>query len=202
MPGSDPDLKKTELRTRAQAKRREQPDKDNLSRRIVGAFMALPEYALADTVLFYVDVRDEVRTRTDLPLALESGKTIVVPWCNTDGELELFRLTSMQQLEVGMYQILEPRPELRTYPDHQIHARQVDLIMVPGVCFDYRGARIGHGKGYYDKLLSRTRSDAPRIALAFECQMFEQIPTDPHDELMDTIVTEERIYQRPAEVTR
>lgn len=202
MSGLGIDQQKSELRTKAQAKRRDQPDKDNLSRRIVGAFMALPEYALADTVLFYVDVRDEVRTRSDLPIALESGKTIVVPWCNPNGELELFRLTSMQQLEVGMYDILEPSPEIRTDPDHQVHAREVDLIMVPGVCFDFHGARIGHGKGYYDKLLARTRPDALRIAVAFECQMFEHIPTDAHDALMDTIVTEERIYQRPTDAIR
>ncbi len=159
--------------------------------------MALPEYAVADCVLFYVDVRHEVRTRTDLQLALDSGKTIVVPWCNADGELELFRLTSMQQLKVGKYQILEPCVALRTDPENRVDARQVDLVMVPGVGFDYHGARIGHGKGYYDKLLARTRPDAPRIGLAFECQMFEHIPTDAHDQLMDTIVTEERIYQRP-----
>lgn len=202
MAGPGIDQQKSELRAKAQAKRRDQPQKDELSRRIVGAFMALPEYAVADTVLFYVDVRNEVRTRVDLQLALNCGKAIVVPWCNPDGELELFRMTDMEQLEVGMYGILEPRADLKTHAEHRVHAREVDLIMVPGVCFDYRGARIGHGKGYYDRLLANTRPDAPRIAVAFECQIFEHIPTDAHDQFVDTIVTEERIYQRPADATR
>ena len=49
--------------------------------------------------------------------------------------------------------------------------------MVPGVAFDRRGARMGHGFGYYDKLLEHARPDAPLVALAFECQLFPEIPT-------------------------
>ena len=195
MAGSDIQQQKSAFRSQAAGNRRDQPDKEELSRRIVGAFMSLPEFALADTVLFYVDVRDEVRTQTDLQLALDCSKTIVVPWCNEAGELELFCLTSMDQLETGKYKIPEPNRELRTRPEHQIDVKALDLLMVPGVCFDYHGVRIGHGKGYYDKLLARARPDAARIAMAFECQVFERIPTAEHDELMDTIVTEQRIYQ-------
>ena len=91
--------KKDLLRKQAHANRNAQENKDELSRRIVGAFMALPEYATAEVVMFYIDVRSEVRTRLDLELALQSGKTIVVPWCNAEGELELFRLGSMDELE-------------------------------------------------------------------------------------------------------
>ena len=57
--------------------------------------------------------------------------------------------------------------------------------MVPGVAFDRRGARMGHGKGYYDKLLQHARPDAPLVALAFECQLFPEIPTQAHDIFMD-----------------
>lgn len=186
---------KNQLRKTAHANRNEQPDKDELSRRIVGAFMALPEYATASTVLFYVDVRSEVRTRMDLEAALNSDKSIVVPWCNAEGELELFRLSSMDHLELGMYRILEPREDLRHLPEYQVNVEELDLIMVPGVGFDARGARMGHGKGYYDKLLEHARPDTPLIALAFECQMFEEIPVAGHDVFMDKIVTEECIYE-------
>ena len=101
--------RKNELRKQAHTNRNAQENKDELSRRIVGAFMSLPEYANAQTVMFYIDVRSEVRTRHDLEQALKSGKTIVVPWCNADGELELFDLKSMDELSLGMYKILEPR---------------------------------------------------------------------------------------------
>lgn len=185
---------KNVLRRQAHDNRNAQQNKDDLSRRIVGAFMALPGYATAETVMFYVDVRSEVRTRHDLPLALDSGKAIVVPWCNPDGELELFRLNSMEELSVGMYRILEPRPDLRTLPEKQVSVEELDLIMVPGVGFDRRGARMGHGKGYYDKLLQHARRDTPLVALAFECQIFDEIPVADHDIFMDRIVTEDNIY--------
>ena len=186
--------RKNALRKEAHANRKAQENKDELSRRIVNAFMALPEYASAETVMFYVDVRAEVRTRFDLPTALESGKTIVVPWCNDDGELELFRLDSMEELEIGMYKILEPAQNLRNLPEKQVHVEDLDLILVPGVGFDSRGARMGHGKGYYDKLLEHARKDTPLVALAFECQMFEDIPVAEHDVFMDMVITEEKVY--------
>jgi 5-formyltetrahydrofolate cyclo-ligase len=187
--------RKNALRAKAHADRNAQENKDELSRRIVGAFMALPEYATAETVMFYVDVRSEVRTRHDLESALQSGKNIVVPWCNDEGELELFQLESMEELEIGMYRILEPKQDLRHLPEKQIHVESLDLIMVPGVGFDPRGARMGHGKGYYDKLLEHARLDTPLVALAFECQMFEEIPVAAHDIFMDRIITEDRIYE-------
>ncbi len=186
--------RKDALRKQAHANRNAQENKDELSRRIVGAFMALPEYALAETVMFYIDVRSEVRTRHDLVLALQSGKTIVVPWCNADGELELFRLDSMDELEIGMYKILEPRAELRGLAEKQVNVESLDLIMVPGVGFDRRGARTGHGKGYYDKLLQHARRNTPLIALAFECQLFDEIPVADHDIFMDKIITEDHVY--------
>lgn len=186
--------RKDALRKQAHANRNAQDDKDELSRRIVGAFMSLPEYATAETVMFYIDVRSEVRTRQDLEHALESGKTIVVPWCNADGELELFRLDAMDELEIGMYKILEPRAALRGLAEKQVNVESLDLIMVPGVAFDRRGARMGHGKGYYDKLLQHARNNTPLIALAFECQLFDEIPVADHDIFMDKLITEDHVY--------
>lgn len=186
--------RKDVLRKQAHADRNAQENKDDLSRRIVGAFMSLPEYAEAETVMFYIDVRSEVRTRHDLEFALQSGKTIVIPWCNAEGELELFRLDSMDELEVGMYKILEPRTELRSLPEKQVNVESLDLIMVPGVGFDRRGGRMGHGKGYYDKLLQHARKNAPLVALAFECQVFDEIPVADHDIFMDKLITEDHVY--------
>lgn len=185
--------RKTAIREQAHARRNAQADKDELSRRIVASFMALPEYAAASTVLFYVDVRSEVRTRHSFADALASGKTIVVPYCVED-ELELFRLENVDELAVGMYKILEPRPELRALEAKRVRPETLDLVMVPGVAFDRRGGRMGHGKGYYDRLLEHARPDAPLVALAFECQLFNEIPTAAHDVFMDKIVTELAVY--------
>ena len=185
--------RKQEIRERAHAARNAQADKDAVSRVIVDRFMNLPEYAAAKTVLFYVDVRSEVRTRQHFPAALASGKRIVIPYC-VEGELQLFHLESMDELSIGMYKILEPKPELRTVAVKQIPVEQIDLIMVPGVAFDRRGGRSGHGKGYYDKLLEHARPDTPLVALAFECQLFEEVPVQAHDVFMDKVITEQDVY--------
>ena len=186
-------LKKT-IREQAHAARLAQLNKDEVSQTIVDRFMQLPEYQQAQTVMFYVDVRTEVRTRQALPAALASGKRIVIPYC-VDGELELFHLESMDELELGMYRILEPKAELRGIPAKKTPVEELDLVMVPGVAFDRRGGRTGHGKGYYDKLLEHALSKTPLIALAFECQLFPEIPMQDHDIFMDKVVTEAAVYE-------
>lgn len=185
--------RKQQIRGLAFAGRRTQESKDELSHQIVARLMALPEYQRAATVMFYIDVRSEVRTRFALETALNSRKEIVVPYCVGD-DLGLFRLEAMQDLEIGTFGILEPLGRLRNLPDRRVDVRKLDLILVPGVAFDRHGGRLGHGKGYYDKLLRNARPDTPLIALAFECQLFPKIPTEEHDVFMDRVITENRIY--------
>jgi 5-formyltetrahydrofolate cyclo-ligase len=184
---------KKALREEAHARRKAQPDKDIVSRQICESFAALPEYAAAQTVLFYIDVRAEVRTREYLATALTHGKRIAVPYCVED-VLHLFHLQSMDELELGMFKILEPRADLRGLPEKWVPIEEVDLVMVPGVAFDRRGARMGHGRGYYDKLLEGAQPETPLVALAYECQLFDEIPTQPHDVFMHKIITESAVY--------
>lgn len=186
--------RKTQIREQAHENRKAQLNKDELSQTICEQFTQLPEYKSAKCVMYYVDVRTEVRTRNYLATALQHGKKIVVPYCLESGDLELFWLQSMDDLSLGMYRILEPRPELRAIEARRPHVTELDLIMVPGVAFDKTGSRMGHGKGYYDKLLEHARPDTPLVALAFECQMFPEIPVLSHDIAMDKIITETAIY--------
>lgn len=185
--------RKTQIREQAHANRNAQENKDEISKGIMARFLALPEYAAARTVMFYIDVRSEVRTRNNLIDALATGKKIIVPYC-VDGELELFHLESMDELELGMYRILEPKAELRTIASKKVQPEDLDLIMVPGVAFDKNGGRTGHGKGYYDKLLEHAKPETPLVGIAFECQLFPEIPCGDHDIYMDKVVTEAAVY--------
>ena len=117
-----------------------------------------------------------------------------MPWCNEEGELELFHLESMDELEIGMYKILEPKQDLRHLPHKQVSVQELDVIMVPGVGFDSNGGRTGMGKGYYDKCLQHARSDASLTAVCFDCQMFEEIPVQEHDIYMDKVITQTTVY--------
>jgi 5-formyltetrahydrofolate cyclo-ligase len=182
------------LREKAHSARNALADKDEKSLKICERLVAMPGYQSAKAVMFYVDVRSEVRTRHYLPVALNHDKRIVVPYC-VDRELELFLLTDMNQLSLGAFRILEPRAELRGLPQHRVDVKELDLIVVPGVAFDRQGGRLGHGFGYYDKLLEHARPDTPLVALGFECQIFDTVPMQDHDIYMDQVVSEEAVYQ-------
>ena len=190
---TDPQSRKAVIREQARKNRVAQKNKDEISRAICGKFMALPAYLAAKTVMWYVDAGSEVRTRHTLPEALTHGKRVVVPWCVVEtNQLELFLLEDMSELVEGAYKILEPKTELRDLPAKRVQPEELDLVMVPGTAFDPRGGRMGQGKGYYDRLLSRARPDAPLVALAFDCQIFDEIPVAAHDVFMDLVLTESR----------
>lgn len=189
----DPQTRKAAIREQARKNRVAQKDKDDLSRAICGRFMAHPAYQAAKTVMWYVDAGSEVRTRHTLPEALTHGKRVVVPWCVVEtNTLELFHLEDMSELVEGAYKILEPKEELRRLPAKVVRPGELDLVMVPGTAFDPRGGRMGQGKGYYDRLLAGARPDAPLVALAFDCQIFDEIPVAGHDVFMDQVLTETR----------
>ena len=190
---SDPQARKAAIREQARKNRVAQKNKDEVSRAICEQFMALPAYAAAKTVMWYVDAGSEVRTRHTLPAALSHGKRVVVPWCVVEtNTLELFLLEDMSELVEGAYKILEPRTELRSLPAKVVRPEELDLVMVPGTAFDPRGGRMGQGKGYYDRLLATARRDAPLVGMAFDCQVFDEIPVAPHDVFMDLVLTESR----------
>ena len=189
----DPQTRKAAIREQARKNRVAQKDKDAISSGICAKFMALPAYQTAKTVMWYVDAGSEVRTRHTLPEALTHGKCVVVPWCVVEtNQLELFWLEDMAELVEGAYKILEPKEELRRLPTKLIQPEELDLVMVPGTAFDPRGGRMGQGNGYYDRLLGRARPEAPLVALAFECQIFDEIPVASHDVAMDLVLTETR----------
>ena len=185
---------KKHMRAEASTLRRKQPDAEDLSRRIFQQIDALPEYARAPTLMLYLNVRSEVRTRWFVPTAWNEGKRVVVPYCE-NGEIELFRLDRLDELAPGAMGVLEPKPELRGRTDRRIEPSELDLIVTPGLAFDARGGRLGYGKGYYDKLFHQVRPDATKLAVCFQCQLFPDIPVLPHDIRMDIVVTESTVYR-------
>jgi 5-formyltetrahydrofolate cyclo-ligase len=194
------------MRRAAYDARNAQPDKDGVSRAAIERLMLLPEYEAAQTVLWYLDCRSELRTRQALPAALASGKRVVIPYCTTDdrgqNKLGLWWLKSLDELVVGKWKILEPPRDRWDDPERGIRPDELDFVVVPGVGFGRDGARMGNGQGYYDRLLESVRPDCPLVALCYECQLFDNLVVDAHDVFMDKVVTERAIYngcgRRPA----
>ena len=194
---------KAKLRRLAYEGRNRQADKDALSRRIVATLTAQPEYARARTVMWYLGIRSEVRTRPAVEEALASGRRIVVPYCTVDasgaGRLGLWHLGSLEELTPGTWNIPEPPRGRWGEPEKEVSPRELDLVVVPGVAFDRRGARLGNGRGYYDRLLAEVRPDAALLAPAFECQIFDEVVVGPDDVFVDKVITERNVYARGAE---
>jgi len=187
-------IDKKEIREKIMAARNAEPDKDGKSRLICERLAGLPEFQRSRVIQFYIDVRSEVRTRQFIPRAMEMGKKVIVPYC-VDEHLELFPLDQADELQVGAFKILEPRPDLRSLPHKKFDVADVDLIMVPGVVFDRHGGRMGHGWGFYDRLLEQARPETHLIALAFECQLIDEVPMQEHDMYVDRVVTETAVYE-------
>ncbi len=190
---------KHKQRQTAYAARKEQPNKTQLSQLICQRFLALPEYRLAKTVMWYIHCRTEVKTQDALKRALSEDKKIVIPYCTKDGQgenkLGLWHLMDMAELVPGTWGILEP-PEQRWYEaDKQVLAEEIDLLMVPGVAFDRQGGRLGNGAGYYDRLLAQVRSDSTMIGLCYQSQLIEKVMMQAHDVCMHAVLTEAAIYR-------
>jgi len=164
------------------------------SRAVHQRLVELPEYLSARIVMSYVSVGKEVETHQLLLHMQKEGKTVVIPWCE-GRELRLFRWESLDELECGALNILEPRLELRSRQDKHIGPECLDLVLVPGLGFDPNGNRLGRGGGYYDRFLKTTPRKAFRIGLGFECQIVEAIPMSANDEKVDLVITECHTYR-------
>lgn len=185
-------LEKKVLRQEMLDRRDAEPDREAKSVRILERLKARPEFVRAKRVMTYVGVGSEVATLPLVRELLDSGRTVYVPWCEP-ADLRLFRLESVDELSPSGYGLLEPPPDLRELPDRQGQPGALDLIVTPGVAFDRQRNRLGHGKGYYDRLLGRARG-VPAIVLAFECQVVDRVPVSARDVRVDGLITEEGEY--------
>jgi 5-formyltetrahydrofolate cyclo-ligase len=176
--------------------------RDNLTRdkriarsnSIAQKVMALPEVMNACTVLVYMHFRSDVETFELINRMFTAKKSVTIPYTRTDiFQLIAVHVTDLvQQVIPGYCGIPEPRPEL--VDKASCDPKNIDVVIIPGSVFDRRGGRLGYGGGYYDRFLTNEAPAAVRIGLAFEDQVVEKVPIEPHDQPMDFVVTEENIY--------
>ncbi len=164
-----------------------------LSGRIVATILNLPTYKNADVVLAYASFGTELQTDELLWRVLNDGKVLVLPRVEGSalGLYEVQDLTS--DLAPGTWGIREPEPDRCPAVDRG----GVGFALIPGVAFDRGGRRLGYGGGFYDRLLAGGLPDGtPLVSGAFEVQILDEVPTDPHDAPVDVVVTERKVYAR------
>ncbi len=180
---------KAEIRRQALLRRRALVDKEERSRQVWGHLWSFSPLLEASVVCCYVALPEEVQTQDGLRSLLAHGKQVLVPFCAGD-ELEVRAISSLKELAPGRWGIPEPIVSVRDNPDRRVPLDRVDIVLVPGLAFDRSGRRLGWGKGFYDRFLRRLPARCLRVGLAYECQLFPELPLTPHDVLVEVLVTE------------
>lgn len=184
-------MDKTTLRVSMKERRNLEPIDSILekSKQIEQLLTKQPIYHEASSILFYISYGSEVYTHNLVKQALQNEKTVLVPISDTETKtLQVAHIVSWDDLAPSTYNILEPRKERQQI----VPLENIDLIIVPGIAFDTKGNRLGHGGGYYDWLLSKL-STVPTIGLAFSFQIVQKIPVEPNDQPVKMIITEKQI---------
>lgn len=185
-------LRKNILNKRDTLSRFEIQDKSTVIQKHI---MNMTQFRSVETVFIYIDFRSEVETRSLIKRMLEMDKNVVVPvTLENNHDLLAVSINNLDtELKPGYMSIMEPTVEIRN--KQTVHPGTIDMAIIPGSVFDERGGRMGYGGGYYDRFLSKKSPQALRIGLAFETQMVKHISLKDHDELMDYVVTEERVIE-------
>jgi 5-formyltetrahydrofolate cyclo-ligase len=149
----------------------------------IGLYQALPSelslYELERCLLIY-------GTRLFFPRVLNAAERV-------NRDMEFVEIAPDQVLsgekahqawQEGPYGIQEPHPDLPP-----VDARQLDLVLVPGVAFGRQGERLGMGAGFYDRFLPRI-PNALRVVLTFDFQLLEELEQESWDQPVDWIITE------------
>ena len=143
-------------------------------------------YEATETLLTYVSARDnEVDTWALIDAALASERAVLTPIViQGDKMLRWARIVSREQLVRGRFGLLEPDLTRTSCMEPPSDA----LCLTPGVAFTRTGERIGYGGGYYDRFLSDFKGVS--VGLAFDLQLTNSLPTMPHDQPVDYVLTE------------
>lgn len=157
---------------------------DQIAQRV----LANPAYRAAETIFCYCATQEEIDTRAILTDAFARGKRVCVPLCQTRGVMTAREISGLDALCPGAYGILEPAPDSPVVPPDKI-----DLCVIPCLCTDTDGYRLGYGGGYYDRFLAQT--DAVRAVLCAEDRVLTQpLPREKTDLPCDLIFTERQVF--------
>ena len=163
--------------------------------RIFRYVTGLPEFEQAGTLFCFVGTSGEIDTAPILEEALRLGKRVGVPRCISRGVMEVGEIRSLQDLEPGKYGILEPGVHAPV-----IQPEEISLAIVPCMSCSHDGRRLGYGGGYYDRYLDRTR--AAKAVICRERVMRHDIPVEPHDQIMDMVISEDGVRRLGSDACR
>ena len=141
-------------------------------------------FGRARTVGVFCSLADEPDTSEALARWSAAGRRLAVP--RVEGDVMRFYEYDPRTMRPGAFGIAEPGPEARL-----CEPRELDLVIVPGTAFTAAGARMGRGRGYYDKYLALPGMHAVKIGVCYAHQLVGELPAEPHDVAMDAIICDD-----------
>lgn len=167
-----------EIRKNIDEKKRQ---KEN--QKIYSEFLELDEYNSAKSVFIYVSYVDEVETIPIIEKMIADGKRVSVPLCHKESHhMSAILIDNLNCLKTGAYGILEPDKNGTV-----LEKEEIDLTVVPGLCFSEDGYRIGYGGGYYDRFLEGYKGFS--VGLAFSECIVEKVPKEETDKKVDIVIS-------------
>ncbi len=154
---------------------------------IIRSLINCEEYINASTLFTYVDFKNEVKTKNLIEYALATGKRVCVPLCQEKGEMLAVEIRSLDDLKIGTYGTLEPSKKTPL-----VSPEEIDLTIIPCLCADKNGYRLGYGGGFYDRFLSESQST--NILLCFSNFVYSKVPVESHDIKVDKLISNNKIY--------
>ena len=182
-------MTKGQLRTQLlrQLKQQEEDARRQRSEAIRRKVFRLTAFRRAKTVCCYVALPYEVQTWRLIEEMLLKKKRVVVPVVRPRSKrLALSEVRDpAAELAPGAFGVFEPKRSAR----RAVPPRDLDLVLVPGIAFDRRGHRLGHGLGYFDRFLARLPKDTPTVGLAYRFQLVDRLPAASHDRAVQTVLS-------------
>ncbi len=181
---------KKKLRAEAREMRRSMsPEvKASLDRKIKNKLLNLWSLRETNVVLCYVSTEIEVDTRELINALLQSGKRVAVPRCEGEkSEMNFYFINSLEELSPGSFDVDEPDPQKNA----MVGKTEGSVCIVPAFMFDRRGYRLGYGKGYYDRYLSKYEGST--IGICYGENLQNELFHGKYDRCVDLIVTDKEI---------
>ncbi len=180
---------KASLRARYREIRNNIPSRDEKEKIISNLFLDSDLYRKSSSVFLYYACGSEVCTDKIFHHALSDGKKVAFPYCkDRNGNMDFYFVESFDDLKNGTFGIKEPSINKcqKAFSDEK------SICVVPALCFDRQGGRIGYGKGYYDRFISEFTGIT--VGICFEECVVEKINLDEHDKKVNYLITDNKIY--------
>ncbi len=159
------------------------------SMRACDLLTAQPEYEKSEIIMVFLSLSNEINTTPLVLRAWQDNKCVLAPRVTWEQRrmipVEIRSLT--EDIEDTQWNLRQP-----VHGD-PMPISMIDMVIVPGLGFDLAGNRLGRGRGFYDRFLANPEFRGLTCALAFEEQVVESIPADPHDIQVDMVVTDQQV---------